>query len=132
MSHVLYRTYEVAAPVASHFRPASCAEVECANHTNGWMTTVLPGTREHAMILGLRGRYAFTGPERNEDGSESFTFAPGQPCFRSAQHRARLERDPFFIVRDGGGIKPVRLNAQTWREDFAERQEYLRNLRQRG
>jgi hypothetical protein len=35
-----FKTYQIVAPVSSHWRPATCAEVECPHHLHGWSTTV--------------------------------------------------------------------------------------------
>ena len=35
-----YKTWEVIYPHASHYRPATCAEVDCSHYLNGWQTVV--------------------------------------------------------------------------------------------
>ncbi len=123
------KTYQIVAPLATHFRPASCREIECRGYMNGWKTTVLPGTPEHAQVLALRGRYAFTGPVRNEDGTDTFTFPAGQECFRRSQHRVPLEREPLYVVRTDGA---VRRRERDWVDDFATHQQALADHQRRG
>lgn len=125
------RTYQIIAPLPSHFRPATCAEVECKAWANGWKTTVLPGTPEHSQVLALRGKYAFTGPVRNADGTDTFTFAAGQQCFRRSQHRKSLEREPFYRVKDGRAA-PTARRADDWVDDFAGHQQMIADARTRG
>lgn len=121
-----YKTYEILAPLPTHFRAATCQEIECAGYVNGWRTTVLPGTPEHAQVLALKGRYSFTGPVRNEDGTDTFTFPAGQQCFRRSQHRVPLEREPLYVVRDERAAAPVRRHrAVNWVDDFATHQQMI-------
>ena len=125
------RTYQIIAPLPSHFRPATCEEVECAAWRNGWKTTVLPGTPEHAQVLALRGRYRFAGPVCNEDGTNTFLFEAGQPCFRRSQHRKSLEREPLYRVRDGLSA-PISRRSADWVDDFATHQQTIADARRRG
>ena len=145
------RTYQIVAPLPTHFRPATCEEVDCAAWRNGWITTVLPGTPEHAQVLALRGRYSMikgrrqlndpTNPDSgwfvdpthaaNEDGTVSFQFTAGQPCFRRAQHRKSLQREPFYRVRDGISA-PISRRSRDWVNDFATHQQTIADVRRRG
>lgn len=132
-----FKTYEIIAPLSTHFRPASCLEANCRSYENGWQTRVLPGTPEHAMVLSLKGKYVYTGPVRQEDGTDLFTFAPGQPCFRQSQHRVRIEREPFYVVRGGDGRGNPRgerrsHTPENWVNDFAEHQDKIATARERG
>ncbi len=132
-----FKTYEIIAPLSTHYRPATCNEAGCKAYENGWQTRVLPGTPEHAMVLGLKGRYVYTGPVRQEDGTDVFTFAPGQQCFRSGQHRVSVEREPFYVVR-GGDVRGnprgdrVSRTAEAWVDDFATHQDKIATARERG
>ncbi len=132
-----FKTYEIIAPLSTHYRPASCLEVGCRAYENGWQTRLLPGTPEHSMVLSLKGKYVYTGPVRQEDGTDVFTFAPGQPCFRTAQHRVSVEREPFYVVRGGdarGNPRGERASrtARDWVDDFAEHQDKIASARERG
>jgi hypothetical protein len=132
------KTYAISAPVSTHFRPASCEDAQCAGWTSGWVTRVLPGTAEHDLVLSLRGRYRFTGPVREADGLDAFTFAAGQPCFRASQHRVPLEREPLFVVRGGDhrgnprGITSVTRRAADWVDDFATHQQNIATAIEKG
>jgi hypothetical protein len=145
------RTYQIIAPLPSHFRPATCAEVECKAWASGWITTVLPGTPEHGQVMALRGKYSMIAGRRelkspgdpgsgwfvnplhaaNEDGTVSFEFAAGQQCFRRSQHRKSLEREPFYRVKDGMSA-PTARRADDWVSDFAEHQQMIADARTRG
>lgn len=117
------QTYAAVAPLASHWRPASCEEVDCQAWRNGWVTRVPAGSELAEEARSLRGTYHFT--ETREGGEAVFTFPPGQPCFRAGEHRVPLERDPVFLVRAGVpgiplGTRRVHTRPEHWVEDMQE------------
>jgi hypothetical protein len=125
-----YKTYAISAPIQTHMRPATCAEVECAAWAHGWSTTVDVGTdlgvRQAGYIVGSSGR-KFNSAQAG--GMLTFTFPSGQRCFR--EHHVPLEREPIFIVRGGdhrgnpGGERRVHSSGADWAEDFAEHQSKI-------
>lgn len=126
------KTYEISAPVATHFRAASCAEVDCRHYLNGWQTMVDEssdlGQRQAYYIRKLAGR-AFT-EERNEGGLTIFTFEAGQTCFRVGDHRVSLGRPEIFRVWRGdwrGQLESAYRHTRPadWVDDFAEHQDRL-------
>lgn len=134
-----YKTYHLAAPIQTHYRPATCGEVDCQQQANGWRTPVDESTdlgqRQAHYIRAEAGR-RFT-EERNEAGLTVFTFAAGQACF--AQHQTSLDREPVFFVADGDwrgnpyGTRPYRhANAADWIEDFGGHQQDLADRIERG
>ncbi len=135
-----YKTYQVAAPVRTHWRVATCAEVECEHYTHGWATTVLPGSSDEALVRGS-GRHwrgeVQGGPKPDEHGMLRFVFPPGQPCFGAHRHRVPLGRDPFFVVRGGDwrantGLIRRHTRGADWVDDFATHQDKLIAQQQRG
>src|SRR5260221_11613414 len=71
-------TYAVAQPVATHWRPATCAEVECPNWLNGGRVRVEgldPGLLHAAMSSGRK----WTRLDAAE-GETWMGFEAGQPC----------------------------------------------------
>lgn len=136
-----YKTYAMSMPLATHWRPATCDEIDCAAWTNGWVSTFDLGTD-----LGQQ-QYAYC----KADGSRSFTeqrasltlvklvYAPGNRCFQAADHRAPLGRPPRFLVAEGDwrgnprGI-PARVHTRAldWVEDFSEHQDRLATAIQEG
>jgi len=77
------KTYGLRAPIPTHYRPASCADAECPNHTNGWRTIINESTdlgqQQGAYIRSQSGRKFVE--TRNEVGLTVFTFEAGQKCF---------------------------------------------------
>lgn len=132
------KTYRVAAPLSTHWRPASCAEVQCQAHHFGWVTTLDPsddlGKRQIGYIMRESGRrFAY---ELTESGLVQFTFEAGQDCFR--QHQLPRERDPIYLVRDGDfrGNPTGRVRKHTspddWVDDFATHQQNLADRAEQG
>lgn len=133
------KTYQVVAPKASHWRNATCAEVECQAHANGWVTAVDEATelgqRQAGYIRRDSGR-AFT-ERRTPEGGTEFVFPPGQRCFRA--HSVPLEREPLYVVRGGDwrgnpSGAPARRHTRPdfWVEDFATHQQALADRLQQG
>lgn len=133
-----YKTYRIVSPQATHFRPATCAEVDCEAYLNGWRSTideatVLGGQQAH-YIRKQSGR-GFT-EERLESGLTQFDFSAGQRCF--TQHQARLDRPEHYLVRGGDwrgnptGETRTHSSAADWVEDFGEHQQRLLDQHERG
>lgn len=132
-----YKTYSIASPLATHFRPATCQEVDCANYAKGWLTrldTADPKQAGLANDIRMKLGRKFMAVERGT--VVEFTFPPGQQCF--AQHRVPLDRPEFFVVRDGDwrgnprGTAPVQRNAADWQDDFANHQDRLKTALEAG
>ena len=125
------KTYAVAAPLATHWRAATCVEVDCPNHLHGWVTRVDErtelGVSQAIYVRSQAGRRY--REERDEGGLTVFTFEAGQTCF--GQHRTPIGRPELFIVRDGDhrgnptGNRRVHQRPEDWVEDFALHQSRL-------
>lgn len=126
------KTYEISAPLATHWREATCAEVDCPPHLRGWRTvcdesSVLGQAQAH-YIRNDRSRRSHEA--RNEGGMTIFTFEPGQTCFRAGEHRIQLGRPEFFRVWSGDwrgrtGEAYQHSRPADWVDDFAEHQQRL-------
>ena len=129
------KTYSAIAPRATHFRPATCEEVGCPHHANGWRTTVdlttELGIMQAAYIREQSGRRF---AEHWEDGLTVFLFEAGQRCF--AAHQVPLERDPLLVVRMGDwrGYGPARVHQrpEDWVEDMQASLDNVRDRQERG
>lgn len=126
-----YKTYEMRAPLATHFRPATCAEANCTYYRDGFQVRVegLAPRVLHAVQHSGR-KYSV---QKIAEGETYLAFEAGQPCLRASLHRARIEdRPPLYVVRDGdyrGNPRGTRarqhLNPQNWVEDFATHQQAI-------
>ena len=126
------RTYSVKTPFKTHYRLATCAEVECPPYVNGWSTTIdvsTPLGQEQAQyIMHASGR---AWQAYREDTLVTFIFPPGQECFGS-EHYVPLDRDPFLIVREGGYFNRQHTEAEEWVDDFQNHLDKLRTTYDRG
>jgi hypothetical protein len=131
-----YKTYGIRSPMATHFRPATCAEVDCQPYQFGWVTTVPAGSQDEAVIR-RAGRRFFE--ERVGGGFIQFKFPPGQSCFKVSTHRVSLQRPENFVVLGGdwrgnptGSPAVKHTKPEFWIEDFAGHQDRLKTARERG
>jgi hypothetical protein len=134
------KTYEVSSPLATHTRPATCAEVECDGIRFGWESLIDErtelGQRQAHYIRKESGR---TFSEVKTAGMPTrFTFPAGQRCFASDTHRVSLERPALYIVRGGdwrgnpAGERMTHARPEHWVEDSATHLDMLATRRQRG
>jgi hypothetical protein len=137
MPAAAYKTYRIIAPPATHFRPASCAEVGCPAYLNGWKVHVeeLPLHLLHAAKTSGRRYREMPVAE----GETYLVFEPGQTCFQAGEHRTRLDRPELYLVQGGDHRGNPRrtearrhANAADWVDDFAEHQSKLSDEKQKG
>lgn len=137
MDAAAYKTYEMRSPLATHFRAATCAEVDCPHYLNGWRVNwdnLTPDLQEAVTKSGRKYRLEVVS------ATESWLiFEAGQPCFRVSQHRARIDRPPLYIVRDGdfrgnprGTKARLHQRAADWVEDFATHQQAIADQIEKG
>jgi hypothetical protein len=137
------QTYGLSAPQATHYRRASCREVDCPNYVNGWMSgfdVTDPDQAYAAKMLRLHSGRLFTVQELAGASGRIekvvFTFGPGQECF--LKHSVPLEREPVYYLRGGDwrgnptGRKTVFSSSTPFVDDFGEHQERIKTLVERG
>lgn len=133
------KTYEIAAPLATHHRRATCTEVECDAQARGWVSLIDEtsdlGQRQAHYIRTSSGRKF--AESREPTGLTRFAFAEGQTCFR--EHHVPLDRPALFIVRDGdwrGNPRRTRPRVHAdpgdWVDDFANHQQGIADKQQEG
>ena len=124
------KTYAVASPQ----RPATCEQVGCGAHLNGWRTIVPADGPAAAYIRQDRSRRHTE--TRTGAGLAEFTFEPGQRCF--AVHTLPAEGAEKFVERGGDwrgnprGELRVHTRAGDWQDSFANHQDRLRTAIERG
>lgn len=106
----LMKTFSVINPIDTHFRPATCAEVDCEKYLNGWKVLILDEA-DPVWIMRMEYMQNKLTPRcdrryreyRDEHGTLVFEFEAGQEFFDSAQHQHRVgvEREPLYVVRGG-------------------------------
>jgi hypothetical protein len=128
-----YKTYQIRQPLNTHFRKATCAEVECPPHLKGWATRVPVISEQADYIMNKSGRKF---KRVVEDGMAVFTFYPGQSCF--GEHVISLQRPQLFLVKDGdwrgnpSGRSRQHTRAADWVDDFATHQADLADKLEKG
>lgn len=150
-------TYSLKAPLATHYRRASCVEVECPDYVNGWASgfnEAEPDEMAAAEYVRTKSGRRFTTHRGHRvdslDGAGQkllviddvgpltiFAFEPGQVCFRAASHHLSLEREPFYVVRGGLPYAPhgsarQHADAEDWIDDLATNLDANRQLRENG
>jgi hypothetical protein len=131
-----YKTYQIAAPISTHWRPASCAEVECPNYLHGWKVRadVLDEKMIHTATHSGR-KFVW---QRLSELENWLVYEAGQPCFQAAVHRVRVDRPELYIVREGDrrgnprSTGPVQLSSVNWVDDFSEHQASIAGAVERG
>lgn len=134
-----YQTFQVTSPVATHTRPASCEEVECGAYLRGWKIVVDLNTdlgqRQAHYIKHSSGR-AYT-VDGQQDGMVTLIFRPNQDCFE--QHRVPLDRPEIYRVKGGDfrgnplrTVTRVHKKAEFWVEEFAENQDRVNKIIEKG
>jgi hypothetical protein len=130
-----YQTFEISSPVATHFRPASCAEFGCRFYAEGWMVKVLPDSDDERLLRA--GGRAWARIETTEDGFRRYVFEAGTPCLRAVEHRVSLQRPEIYTVWAGDWRaqigEPYRhSHAADWVDQFANHQDRLARVASRG
>lgn len=123
-------TYALDAPSHTHWRRASCAEVDCPNRKTGWRVK-LQGLDEKmlAFIKSCGKRYH----KLEIDATTTYlVFEPGQECFAgdAGKHQVPVGR-PFLYLVKGGDWRgnplnvPTRVHtsADSWVDDFSTHAE---------
>ena len=131
-----YKTYALAAPLATHWRKATCVEVDCPDYLNGWRVRV-EGLDEQ-MLHDARN-YGRNRELPVAEGETWLMYEAGQPCFRAAQHHKRIDRPELYIVRDGdwrgnprGTQARQHVRPEDWVDDFANHQGRLADAHRQG
>lgn len=134
-----YKTYGWSAPLASHWRRATCAEFECDAYRFGWVSTVDLSTE-----LGQQQAHFMTHDRSRSCRQEplggpllQFIYGPGNTCFRVDEHRVPIGRPPLFTLTGAHWLArqgPARTyrSPEDWAEDFAEHQDRIATAIERG
>lgn len=118
-------THAILQPLLTHWRSATCAEVDCAHYLNGW--GVAKRHVDDRLLAAIKqAGYRFSTIEI-EEGQDHLWFEAGQPCFKAGDHRLPVGRDPLFVARsgdwrgnpDGANAKPLVFSgADAWKDSI--------------
>ena len=100
----LFERFRVVSPLPTHFRRATCAEVDCPHFLKGWIT-IVPTVSDKADYIRHTSGRRFK-EIKQEQGMSEFRFPPGQTCFRRDQH-VHPNGTPSLLVREAGGQRKI-------------------------
>lgn len=135
-----YKTFSALFPLKTHWRDATCEEVECSDFLNGFVTTLDLSEGGQAVLAGLirKGKTGRSYSEQRVTQSISkFMFPPGTNCFRGG-HKLPLGRPGRFVTADGDwrgnptGNRRVHVRAEDWIDESANQLDRIETLRNRG
>lgn len=113
-------SYRILNPTSTHYRPATCEEVDCDHFLNGWQVRV-EGLPEELLHTARNSGRSFT-EMRVSEGVTYLVFAPGQACFKAKTHLTNIGRNPLFVVdtpADNGRIRRRKhSSADSWGDDL--------------
>ncbi|MEU1554310.1 hypothetical protein ABZ517_16525 [Streptomyces scabiei] len=126
-----YQRYSIKAPLGTHFRPATCQEVDCPQYRNGWRTRleVLNPRDRHYVLKESGRRYRL---QEVAEGETYAVFEPGQQCFQVSRHRARVHRPEAYSVADGRRLLRSHTKPEFWIEDLHEYSDKYQQLKKKG
>ncbi len=137
------KTYSIEQPITTHWRKATCQEVNCVNFTKGFKVHVekvlamANGADILAMIKGSGKKFAELAVAPGQTWLE---FEAGQTCFDgdSGRHLTNLARPPLFVVRGGDwrgnprGEQHTHTSGVDWADDMQNHRDKLLSAAERG
>lgn len=123
----LTRRYRINAPLDTHFRQATCAEVDCPQYLMGWKLRYDTLSEQNKHLVTHCGR-SF----RITDGGSWIEFEAGQQCFAYSKHLTRIDKPENFLVREGRGAALVHASADDWIDDLHTHTDQVSEQKQRG
>jgi hypothetical protein len=135
-----YKSYAMRAPISTHWRQASCEEVDCESFLQGFVTTVdlttELGQRQYDYLSHDKERSYHM--QRVSETLVKFVYGPGNRCFSSNKHRTAIGRPPRLLVVGGDWRgnprreKRVHRNIDDWVDDARNHQDKIARIIQRG
>lgn len=141
-----YKTYAIRSPLNTHYRKATCQEIDCDAYLNGWYffkdaldeqllyTATHSGRRYHELYMDeggvLLGNVVAQG--------NYLVFYAGQPCFKVDSHVISLQRPELYLVGRGDyrSFSPRAARRHTSPENFVDdwttHQDQLNTRHERG
>lgn len=136
------QTYAIGSPIATHWRPATCAEVSCRAYVEGFSITIDPNTDlGKAQLAYVRSDLSRPRPAREFVGELiRFTYPPGTKPFASPEHDSHvlpLDRPEVFLRVPGdwrGATGPTLVydRPDQWVDDFATNADRIKTAIERG
>ncbi len=107
--------HKAVSPVETHFRPATCEEVDCPDWFNGFDAFISTDDEARLYYIRYDPRCGQQFVETQEsEGLVRFRFPPGQRCFKAYDHKIRLDRAPIYLLNQ------TRMEGTQWIDDLSE------------
>jgi hypothetical protein len=146
MATQCYKTFALKSPINTHYRRATCAEIECEAYVSGWylLKDNLP---EDMFYIATHSGRRYQEIYVDEGGSLLDTVVPqgmylvfyaGQECFAAASHVISLDRPEFYYIGRGDWRSFNVRNAQqynkpgVWLDQFATHLDSINTEINRG
>ena len=133
-----YKTYRVASPISTHYRPATCAEVECKAYRDGWTYKKADLERENLLYTVTHAGKRYREMTLDDSSDVYLVFEPGQVCFQAATHRISLQRPEFYFAGRGDYRSFSHRRAaqfdkpEDWVDSFMHHQEIINRVVEEG
>ena len=124
MNTLQAQRYTVDMPLATHWRPATCEEVDCKYFVAVWRVNVPKGSPGEAKLR-ISGRPFHEQTESN--GTVTFEFPKGTPCLEPSRHRIQTERPANYLY--GSESTPGRIVGEDeWQGRFVTNLDDLKRI----
>ena len=117
-------TYQATWPKSSHWRKATCEEVDCPHFLMGWVTKVLIGSDMDDYIREVSKSRKYKVVREGE--LNAYYFDAGQQCFggEAGTHHKKLERGAWLTknaaTRNPKFLEQVAMESERWIDEFNE------------
>lgn len=132
-----YQTFRVKQPLKTHFRRATCKEIDCERYLKGFKINTDPRTprgQRQAFLIRQEGIRFVTA--KQSDGTVDYIFPAGQSCFE--MHFRSLFREPLTAITRGdwrtprARREPRVMPVGEWLNRFQEHQGAIATMMSRG
>lgn len=133
-----YKTYRIASPITTHYRPATCAEIDCKAYKEGWTYKKSDLEKANLLYTVTHAGKRFHEAQLADDAETYLVFEPGQVCFQARTHRISLDRPQFFFAGRGDYRTFSHRNAlqfddpADWVDSFANHQDIIKRVVDEG
>ncbi len=130
------QTYSISQPLSTHWRKATCKEVNCEHMEKGWRTTVQTNSDDEALLVRAIRAWKLNAIITHENGFTTYTFTPGQECLKRNAHRVQIGRESVHVQRDGDWRgnpgQQQTMRAEDWLDSFMNSTDKVQTLKERG
>lgn len=133
--------FNIQSPLATHWREATCEEVDCEPYRTGWRLRYDTLTPELQYTATHTGRHYTTFTTDFDPDTQEFynppatflVFEAGQPCFNSRHHRLPVGRPEVYrTLNEQDRSTVLHTSPQSWVDQCGEHVEKIVDIIKRG